>query len=252
MNGPVTPEARRHTASIDEAVIERLRQLDRRDVAGMLTLLLAHSRPDRVALVTSFGAEGMVLVDHLRDIRPRPRVVFIDTGRLPPETHATRRRAEADYGLAVEVVHPDPVTVDEMVAVGGVNLFYRSVADRVRCCAVRKVEPLRRALAGWDAWITGLRRTLHVDQAPVQRVARDARNGGLWKVAPLADWSSEEVWDYLRSRDVPYNPLYDSGYASIGCAPCTRPTAPGAPERSGRWWWEQGTTAECGMHYDPA
>ena len=158
---------------------------------------------------------------------------------------AVRRR----YGLTIEVLFPQAEAVEAMVREEGVNLFYRSVEARKRCCAVRKVEPLERGLAGLCAWITGLRRDQAATRADVRKVEIDVEHGGIAKVNPLADWSWEDVWSYVRRHDVPYNALHDRGYPSIGCAPCTRVVAPGEDARAGRWWWEEGTAAkECGLH----
>lgn len=203
---------------------------------------------DRVALSSSFGTEDMVLVDMLCRLRARPRVFTLDTGRLPQETYDLIDTVRARYDARVEVYAPQTVAVEAMVRTHGPNLFCRSVELRKLCCHVRKVEPLQRALAGLDAWISGLRR----DQAPtcarVARVELDAANGGLVKINPLADWSWAQVWDYIRTHSVPYNALHDQGYPSIGCAPCTRAVQPGEDLRAGRWWWERDAQKECGLH----
>ena len=141
--------------------------------------------------------------------------------------------------------------VRDMVETHGTNLFYRSPDLRRRCCDVRKSRPLELALRGYDAWITGLRREQSATRAHVQTVTVDREHGGISKVVPLASWSKAQVWDYIRANDVPYHSLYESGYTSIGCAPCTRATAPGEDERAGRWWWEQDEIKECGLHWSP-
>lgn len=199
------------------------------------------------ALSSSFGAEDMVLIDMLMEIDPRARIFTLDTGRLPQETYnaidATRRK----YGAAIEVFFPQADAVEAMVADHGMNLFYQSVEHRQLCCGVRKTEPLRRALADLDAWITGLRREQSVTRTAVHKIQWDDANG-LVKVNPLADWTREDVWKYIRDHNVPYNALHDRGYPSIGCAPCTRAVQPGEHERAGRWWWEHPETKECGLH----
>ena len=139
-----------------------------------------------------------------------------------------------------------------MVRERGLDLFYRSVEDRLRCCEVRKVEPLRRALAGFAGWVTGIRREQTRTRARAPKIGLDLEHGLIWKIAPLADWTEDEVWAYIRANDVPYNRLHDLGYRSIGCAPCTRPVGPGEDPRAGRWWWETSDTRECGLHVDPA
>jgi phosphoadenosine phosphosulfate reductase len=206
--------------------------------------------PDRVALASSFGAEDMVLVDLMSRLTERPRVFTLDTGRLPQETYDLMDATTRRYEIPIEVYFPDPAAVEAMVRAKGLNLFYDSVENRVECCRVRKVEPLLRALETVDAWVTGVRRDQTSSRADTPQFGADARRPGLWKVAPLAGWTEDEVWTYVRQHDVPYNALHDRGYPSVGCAPCTRAVAEGADPRSGRWWWEQGSDRECGLHLD--
>ena len=203
----------------------------------------------RVAVVASFQAESSVIIDMVSKIRPDFRVLTLDTGRLPQETHDMIDRVRDRYQIAIDVLQPDPALVKDMVDTHGTNLFYRSPDLRRQCCEVRKSRPLELALRGYDAWITGLRREQSVTRAHVQTVTVDREHGGISKVAPLASWSKAQVWDYIRANDVPYHSLYESGYTSIGCAPCTRATAQGEDERAGRWWWEQGEVKECGLHF---
>lgn len=204
---------------------------------------------DRVALGTAFQAGGMVLLDMAWRIDRSVRVFTIDTGRLPAETYELIERVRERYRLAVEVYLPDARQVEELVRLGGPNLFYRSHEERLACCRVRKVEPLRRALAGLSAWITGRRRNQGTTRGDVRRLERDPLHPGVIKLNPLADWSEEQVWAYIAAHDVPYHPLYDRGYRSIGCAPCTRASLPGEDPRAARWWWEQdGQPKECGLH----
>ncbi|HWP34706.1 MAG TPA: phosphoadenylyl-sulfate reductase [Thermodesulfobacteriota bacterium] len=201
---------------------------------------------DRVALASSFGAEDVVLIDMLAKLTPRPRVFTLDTGRLPQETYDVIQAVRDRYGIAVEIFFPDAAAVEAMVREKGPNLFYESIEARKRCCHVRKVEPLGRALAGLDAWVTGLRREQSVTRTATPKL--ELEPSGRVKIAPLADWTREQVWAYIREHRVPYNALHDRGYPSIGCAPCTRPVAPGEDERAGRWWWERPETKECGLH----
>lgn len=203
----------------------------------------------RLALSASFGgAEGMVLLDMLKRIVPAPRVFVLDTGRLPQATHDLIDRVRDRYEVAVEVVFPRAEAVEAMVREQGMNLFYESVEKRQHCCRVRKVEPLERALAGLDAWISGLRREQSVTRSDARRVEIDEAHGGIVKVNPLVDWSREDVWDYVREHDVPTNRLHRIGYPSVGCDPCSRPIREGEDERAGRWWWERPETRECGIH----
>ena len=193
----------------------------------------------------------MVILDIASKLPAQPRVFTIDTGRLPQETYDLVDAVPDRYGVEVEVYHPDHEDLTQFVGREGVNPFYRSVELRLRCCEIRKVGPLNRALAGYDAWITGLRRTQNATRASVAKVELDAAHGGMVKLNPLADWDYERVWQYIRDNDVPYNRLYDQGYTSIGCAPCTRPIQPGEDLRAGRWWWENGVPSECGIHASP-
>jgi phosphoadenosine phosphosulfate reductase len=148
----------------------------------------------------------------------------------------------------VEVYYPNTAAVEKMVREKGMNLFYESVAHRRLCCSVRKVEPLMRALDGLDAWITGLRREQSVTRTEVKKVEIDEAHGNRVKINPLADWSNEQVWNYVKKNNVAFNPLYNKGYTSIGCEPCTRPIKPGEDVRAGRWWWESPDQKECGLH----
>jgi len=202
----------------------------------------------RFAVVTSFQAEGMVVLDLARRIDPDVRVLTLDTGRLPEETYEVIEAVRAGMGLRVEVITPDPDELAAMAARHGPNLFHKDPALRQLCCHVRKVAPLDRALAGVGAWATGLRRDGGAARRGTPTVELDAAHGGIVKLNPLADWTRDQVWAYLRSHRLPVNPLYERGYTSIGCAPCTRPTRPGEDERAGRWWWEADPDRECGLH----
>jgi phosphoadenosine phosphosulfate reductase len=201
----------------------------------------------QVALSSSFGAEDMVLVDMLMRVDRNARIVTLDTGRLPQETYNVMDAAREKYGARIEVFFPQAEAVQAMVAEHGLNLFYHSVDQRKLCCGVRKMEPLKRALAGLDAWMTGLRREQSVTRTAVHTIDWD-ESQQLVKVNPLADWTHDAVWTYIREHNVPYNALHDRGYPSIGCGPCTRAVQPGEHERAGRWWWEHPETKECGLH----
>jgi phosphoadenosine phosphosulfate reductase len=204
--------------------------------------------PERVAVCTSFQADGMAILDMAWRINPDVRVFTVDTGRLSQETYDLIDRVRAHYGIEIEVYYPDAREVEAMVRRHGMNLFRQSVPQRLLCCDVRKVRPLVRVLRDLDAWVTGLRRDQWATRSNIRKIELDHDHGGIVKVNPLADWMEEEVWDYLRANDVPYHPLYDQGYKSIGCAPCTRAVAPGEDGRAGRWWWEVNAPKECGMH----
>jgi thioredoxin-dependent adenylylsulfate APS reductase len=205
--------------------------------------------PERVAVCTSFQTDGMAILDMAWRINPQVRVFTVDTGRLPEETHALIEHVRQRYGITVEVYFPDTREVEALARRHGPNPFYQSVPLRLTCCDIRKVRPLLRVLGGLDAWITGLRRDQWATRSNIRKIELDHDHGGIIKVNPLADWMDDEVWDYLRAHGVPTHPLYDQGYTSIGCAPCTRPVAPGENGRAGRWWWEAaGAPKECGMH----
>jgi len=204
--------------------------------------------PRRLAICTSFQSDGMALLDMAWRMDPNIRVFTVDTGRLPPETYELMERVTEKYQLQIEVYYPDPKTLEPLILQHGVNLFYKSVPNRLKCCDVRKIQPLRKVLDGLDCWVTGLRRDQWATRSNIRKIELDNDHGGLVKLSPLADWTDEEVWDYIRANDVPYHSLYDQGYKSIGCAPCTRAVAPGADSRSGRWWWEKNAPKECGMH----
>jgi phosphoadenosine phosphosulfate reductase len=203
------------------------------------------------ALASSFGAEDMVVLDLIARDGLAIDIFTLDTGRLPQETHDLIAQVRDRYGLEIEIFTPWPDSVDSYVEQYSVDGFYESVDARKACCAVRKVEPLRRALARKKAWITGLRREQSDTRAALPDNEFDPAFG-LWKFSPLADWTEEDVWVYLRSNHIPYNTLHDKGYPSIGCEPCTRAVKKGEHPRAGRWWWEQdGARKECGLHEIP-
>ncbi len=203
----------------------------------------------RVVIVASFQAESSVLIDMASRIRPDVHVLTLDTGRLPQETHDMIDRVRERYAIDVQVVTPDAADLQEMVGRHGVNLFYRSPEGRRLCCDVRKSRPLARALHGYDAWVTGVRRQQAATRSTTSIVANDPEHPGLTRIAPLATWSKDQVWAYIRENDLPYHSLYERGYTSIGCEPCTRATTAGEDERAGRWWWEHDEVKECGLHW---
>jgi phosphoadenosine phosphosulfate reductase len=201
----------------------------------------------RIALSSSLSLEDQILTDIIVKINPEARIFTLDTGRLFPETYNLIDRTNDKYGIKIEIFFPNCVDVQEMVNAEGVNLFYESVEKRQRCCHVRKIEPLRRAFAGLDAWICGLRKEQSVTRRNMQMIEWDEGNN-LLKINPLIDWSEQQVWEYVKTRNVPYNKLHDKGFPSIGCQPCTRAVKPGEDIRAGRWWWELPTHKECGLH----
>ncbi len=196
---------------------------------------------------SSLAAEDMVLTDLILKAGLPIGIFSLDTGRLHPETLAVVDAVKARYDYDIALYHPNAQAVDAYVAENGLNAFYDSVEMRRACCGIRKVEPLGRALAGNKAWVTGQRRAQSTTRAELAVEEDDAAHG-MTKFNPLADWSEEDVWNYIRANDVPYNALHDQGFPSIGCAPCTRAIQPGEDIRAGRWWWENPDSKECGLH----
>ncbi len=215
--------------------------------AALQALRAAKAEFPSIAFANSFGAEDMVLTDLIHAHGLGIDMFSLDTGRLPPETYTLMADVEARYSTRLAVFFPDAAAVESYVREHGVNAFYGSVDLRKACCRVRKVEPLRRALAGRAAWITGLRAAQSATRTELAPREYDAAFG-IEKFNPLADWSEAEVWAYIRIHNVPYNALHDQFYPSIGCAPCTRAIAVGEDIRAGRWWWEDASLKECGLH----
>ena len=200
-----------------------------------------------VKLASSLAAEDMLLTHAILSRGVKIGVFSLNTGRLHAETLGMLDRVRERYGYEIEQFHPLADAVEEYVAEHGLNAFYESVDLRKRCCEIRKVEPLNRALAGVSAWVTGQRREQSVTRAELHEEEQDSARG-IAKFNPLADWTEADVWTYLRAFDVPVNPLHARGYPSIGCEPCTRAVRPGEDSRAGRWWWESRDTKECGLH----
>ena len=199
------------------------------------------------ALANSLGVEDMVLTDMIARAGLDIEIFSLDTGRLHLETYSLMEQLERRYGIALKLYYPQHQALEEYTQVHGINAFYESLELRQACCAIRKVEPLGRALAGKRAWITGMRAQQTASRTALALQQRDEAHG-LEKFNPLADWSEKQVWDYVRQYQVPYNALHDKHFPSIGCAPCTRAVAAGEDIRAGRWWWEHPETKECGLH----
>jgi phosphoadenosine phosphosulfate reductase len=209
-----------------------------------------------LAFASSLGLEDQLLLSYLDETlvaaNPADRVhaFTLDTGRLNPETYELLQVNRTAFRLSVKAYWPEAAALEDLVSKHGPNLFYESIENRKACCAVRKVGPLNRALAGRSAWITGLRRAQSVTRTDLGRVEWDEVHG-LFKLNPLLDWTLDEVQAALKARKVPVNALHAQGYPSLGCAPCTRAVEPGEDERAGRWWWETADKKECGLHADP-
>jgi phosphoadenosine phosphosulfate reductase len=201
----------------------------------------------RIVFTTSFGLEDQALTHAIFSRRLEIDIATLDTGRLFPETYDTWEATERRYGIRVIAFAPEHRSVEALVARQGINGLRDSVAARMDCCSVRKVIPLARALDGSSAWITGLRAGQSAERARIDAASFDAQRQ-LIKINPLFDWTREETFDFVRNHQVPYNPLHNRGFLSVGCAPCTRAVAAGEPERAGRWWWEQAEKKECGLH----
>jgi phosphoadenosine phosphosulfate reductase len=205
----------------------------------------------QVALSWS-GAEEVAVLDMMHRIDPQATRIFVlDTGRLNPETYELIDDVQSRYKVPIEVQFPDTAAVEKMVQEKGINLFYRSLENRKLCCQVRKVDPLNVVLKKLDGWITGLRRTQAVTRGRLAKIELDFQHDKIVKINPLADWTTAQVFDYLKANGVPTNKLHAMGYPSIGCAPCTRAIKPGEDERAGRWWWEDPKSKECGLHPTP-
>jgi phosphoadenosine phosphosulfate reductase len=226
-------------------------ELETAPFADVLRWSLATFGP-RLRVASSFGVEDMVVVHELsrvgRELGARPRVFLLDTGRLHQETYDLVDKMRDRYEVDLDVYFPEAPLVEDLVRRKGPNSFYASVEDRRECCAVRKVRPLARALAGAKAWMTGMRRGQSPTRGELRVVERDEAHDGLVKLSPLARWTEDEVWAFVREHGVPVHPLHGEGYPSIGCAPCTRAVRPGEDVRAGRWWWEDPAHKECGLH----
>ena len=201
---------------------------------------------DSLGVLTSFQREGVVIVDLVRRLAPHAQVLTIDTGRLPATTLEMIGQIESRYGIRVERILPDQAEVSALVSTHGADLFRDGVPQRMLCCNVRKVRPLARRLQTLQAYFTGLRRQQSEARADIEIVDR---SGASVKISPLADWTAEDVALYTLEHNLPLHPLYERGYTSIGCDPCTRAVVPGEDERAGRWWWETDADRECGLHF---
>jgi phosphoadenosine phosphosulfate reductase len=221
-------------------------QLGQTDAEQVLAYFIMEFK-GKMCLSSSMGAEDQLLTDMLVRIDPGIRIITLDTGRLFPETLDLMHKTRQHYNISLEVYFPEYQSVQKMVYDNGVNLFYDSVENRQMCCHIRKIEPLKRALQGMQAWITGIRKDQTLKRFNTRLVEWDEEYG-LVKISPLYRWSEKMVWDYIRQNQVPYNPLHDRNFPSIGCQPCTRSIKTGEDSRAGRWWWEDQGHKECGLH----
>jgi phosphoadenosine phosphosulfate reductase len=234
------PTAAGHKTSIDPALFARV-------TASLALLRQAVDAYGRVVYASSLGAEAMVLTDLIWTHVPGIDIVSIDTGRLPEETLTLLERLERRYQRRIKLYYPDAQAVQSYVREHGINGFYNGLGERISCCQIRKVEPFIRAVAGYGAWVTGVRHEQSEQRAEAEPISLDERFR-LPKISPLLDWTESDVWTYIRAHQLYYSPLHDRGYPSIGCAPCTRAIEPGQEHRAGRWWWESPDSRECGLH----
>jgi phosphoadenosine phosphosulfate reductase len=246
-----------------ERIDEKLDHIDPMSLAE-LALQLNQASPQRILKlgierfgaqlgIAFSGAEDVVLLDMAQRLGLPFRVFCLDTGRLHPETYVFIEKVRQHYGLEVEMFSPNPERLEPFVREKGLFSFLQD--GHQECCGIRKIEPLRRALRGLEAWVTGQRKDQSVTRVELAVIQADLAQGAgrpesqpLVKLNPLANWSSADVWKYIRANQLPHNPLHERGFISIGCEPCTRPTLPGEHERAGRWWWEEATQRECGVH----
>ncbi len=228
--------------------VDALNRTFRGAPAGAILEFAISTFSPNLAFACSFGLEDVSLLDLIGRRPEKPRIFFLDTGRLHQETFDILAAAKARYSLSIETFFPKHEAVEAFVNREGPNAFYDSLQLRKDCCFIRKVEPLNRALHGATAWITGLRRDQAATRSDLGPFEVDHAHGGILKVNPLIEWSLDETWAYVRKHDVPYNALHDQGFPSIGCAPCTRAVEPEEDIRAGRWWWEAPEHKECGLH----
>jgi len=202
---------------------------------------------DKIVFASSLGAEDQVITEMIAGIDRHVKIFTLDTGRLFPETYEILERTINRYGIPIEVFFPNAGHIEGMVRSHGINLFYETVENRKLCCHIRKTEPLTRAFAGMEAWISGLRREQSVTRRDMKMVEWDDQHK-LIKINPLIEWTETQVWNYIKEKNIPYNKLHDQGFPSIGCQPCTRAIEAGEDVRAGRWWWESPQNKECGLH----
>ncbi len=228
-------------------VLKYLDLLSNKNAKEILKLILADFNSDDIALASSFGAEDQVLLDMIHKIKPSTDVFTLDTGRLPQQTYDLIQESQDKYARNFTFLVPDSLDLAGLLNTKGPNLFRKSVENRKECCFIRKVKPLQKKLKTLKVWICGLRQEQSPTRTDVKVIEWDEANG-LIKLNPLFDWTEDEVWQYIKVENVPYNALHDMAYPSIGCQCCTRAIVEGEDARAGRWWWEEPETKECGLH----
>ena len=218
-----------------------------KDAAGILQWALAAFGIQKIALASSFSAEDQVLTHMLVNFEPRSRIFTLDTGRHFEETYDIWQRSVDTWHINYEICSPDPKELAQLISNKGPNLFYESVEARKACCAVRKTHPLRKVLSTVDAWIVGLRSEQAITRAGLAPIEWDDAHK-IYRISPLYNWSEDQVFAYIKKHNIPNSVLYEKGFRSIGCAPCTRAIGPNDDVRAGRWWWEEPEHKECGLH----
>ncbi len=229
-----------------EDIVSISRQLEDKSAQEIISYFI-DLLGNKITFGTSLGAEDQVITEIIAGINKGTPIFTLDTGRLFPETYDLIDRTNKRFRISIHPYFPNNKEVEEMVIKNGINLFYDSIELRHHCCEIRKLNPLKRALEGREAWFTGLRRSQSVTRTDMEVVEWD-ENSKKIKVNPLINWSEKDVWDYIRENKIPYNHLHDKGFPSIGCQPCTRAIMEGEDVRAGRWWWENPDTRECGLH----
>jgi phosphoadenosine phosphosulfate reductase len=235
------------TYNNEKYLIQELNQRFNNQPAVEVLSSFIRNYKDKIGFSTSLGLEDQAITQMIAGIDPEIYMFTLDTGRMFPETYDLLDLTQQRYKVKIKVFFPEQKAVEEMVSSRGINLFYQSIENRKLCCRIRKIEPLKRALGKVDFWISGLRREQSVTREELSLVEWDKLNNKI-KINPLIDWKSEDLWDYIRHNNIPYNPMHDHGFPSIGCQPCTRAIEPGEDIRAGRWWWENPEMKECGLH----
>lgn len=230
----------------DENTIIELRKLVKKELTKDLKML-SERFPGEVVFSTSFSVEDQIITDQIFSLNLPIKVFTLDTGRLFPETYSTWSETSRKYGKTIQAFYPDNNELEKFISENGPNCFYESVQNRMRCCELRKVMPLQRALKNNKVWITGIRHEHSPNRSDMEQLEWDIHNK-LIKFHPLFYWDSLQVANYIKNHQIPTNPLHEKGFQSIGCAPCTRATKPGEDIRAGRWWWEDNSKKECGLH----
>lgn len=232
---------------MDKKNVDQLNEKSKGKSALEILKMVSAEFKQKIRFASSLGLEDQVITHMLAENQLPVKVFTLDTGRMFPETYEVIEKTEARYNIKIHIYFPDAQDVEGMVNKKGINLFYHSIENRKLCCGIRKIKPLKKALKGMDAWITGLRREQSPTRKDMKVVEWDDGNK-LIKVNPLLEWSEKQTWDFIKENRIPYNTLHDKGFPSIGCQPCTRAILPGEDLRSGRWWWENPETKECGLH----